>query len=258
MRDDYDRILFSRILNPGEKFSMQNNLLPISKLKARYYNRNFPLASPPFNIGDLAIFDFKADNVFSLLPDTNSKYSLSNPGIYHLQTDTSSKDGLTILIFEDNFPTPGSAEQLIESLRYLTTREEYNKLLQSNDKKKAVDEYWLHASGNRERARKLIREYYTRVQEANRLFTSYLEGWKTDRGMIYIIFGPPQTIYRDDKNEQWTYGSANNLPDIDFIFEHVKNPFTNEDYNLKRSPVYETPWYMAVDEWRNGRVVNDY
>ena len=76
--------------------------------------------------------------------------------------------------------------------------------------------------------------------------------------MIYIIFGPPQTIYRDDKNEQWTYGSANNLPDIDFIFEHVNNPFTNEDYNLNRSPVYETPWYMAVDEWRNGRIVNEY
>lgn len=39
---------------------------------------------------------------------------------------------------------------------------------------------------------------------------------------------------------------------------HVNNPFTNQDYNLNRSPVYETPWYMAVDEWRNGRVMNEY
>ncbi len=258
LKDEYDQPLFTHILNPDQQFTFQNNLTDASHLKVRFYHRNFPLASPPFHMDDLAVFDFKADNLFSLKPDSNSKYSFTNPGIYHLQIDTSAKEGLTILIFENDFPTPASAEQLIESLRYLTTRAEYNKLLQSNDKKKAVDQYWLNVAGNADRARKLIREYYTRVQEANRLFTSYLEGWKTDRGMVYIIFGPPQTIYRDDKTEQWTYGSANNLPDIDFIFMYVNNPFTNQDYNLNRSPVYETPWYMAVDEWRNGRVVNEY
>ncbi len=188
LKDEYGQPLFTHILNPCQQFTFQNNLTDVSNLKVPYYQRNFPLASPPFHISDLAVFNFKADNLFILKPDSNSKYAFTDPGIYHIQIDTSAKDGLTILIFENDFPTPASPEQLIESLRYLTTREEYNKLSQSSDKKKAVDEYWLQVAGSADRARKLIREYYTRVQEANRLFTSYLEGWKTDRGMnLYNI-----------------------------------------------------------------------
>ncbi len=258
LKDKNYQPVLSNVLTIGETYALQNNFNKAQNIKVRYYNRNFPLAPPPYHIGSLAVFNFRPDNVFDLNLDSNSNFTLNNPGIYLLQTDTLSKEGLPVLIFKDDFPTPSSAEQLIESLRYLTTREEYNKLNQSVEKKKAVDAYWLKVAGNTDRARKLIRDYYTRVQEANRLFTSYLEGWKTDRGMIYIIFGAPQTIYHDDKNEHWFYGSANNLSDIDFVFEHINNPFTNEDYNLVRSPVYETPWYMAVDEWRNGRIVNEY
>ena len=258
LKNDRGEILFHNILSPDERFSFQNNLTDANNLKVRYYHRNFPLAAPPFHIGDLPVFDYRADSVFDLHVNSNSSITFSNPGIYHLLTDTITKAGLTILIFKDDFPTPASAEQLIESLRYLTTRQEHDDLLQSADPKKAVDEYWMQRAGNPDRARKLIREYYTRVQEANRLFTSYLEGWKTDRGMIYIVFGPPQTIYRNDKEEQWNYGGANNLPDLSFVFEHVNNPFSYEDFNLIRTPNNETTWYMAVDEWRNGRVVNEY
>ncbi len=258
LKDEHENVFFSNIFKSGERFSLQNNSIAIKNLSIRYYKRNFPLAAPPFHLEDLPVFDYKADSLFTLQVDTHSTFAFVNPGIYHLQNDTLTKDGLTIIIFKDDFPTPSSATQLIESLRYLTTREEHSELLNSSDPKKAVDTYWLDRAGNQDRARKLIREYYIRVQEANRLFTSYLEGWKTDRGMIYIVFGPPQTIYHNDKTEQWIYGSRNNLPDLEFVFAHINNPFTNNDYYLLRNLNDETPWYMAVDEWRNGRVVNEY
>lgn len=37
-------------------------------------------------------------------------------------------------------------------------------------------------------------EYYQRVYYANNAFKSYIEGWQTDRGMVYIVLGPPATI----------------------------------------------------------------
>ncbi len=37
-------------------------------------------------------------------------------------------------------------------------------------------------------------EYYQRVYYANNAFKSYIEGWQTDRGMVYIVLGPPASI----------------------------------------------------------------
>ena len=32
------------------------------------------------------------------------------------------------------------------------------------------------------------------IEEANKQFSNYKEGWKTDMGMMYILFGPPWYI----------------------------------------------------------------
>ena len=50
-----------------------------------------------------------------------------------------------------------------------------------------------------ERAKELIKNYYGRLQHANLFFTSYLEGWKTDRGMIFMIFGERTNAVRGQK-----------------------------------------------------------
>ena len=61
----------------------------------------------------------------------------------------------------------------------------------------------------------LMEEYYSRVEYANKHFTHYVDGWKSDMGMVYIIFGPPSNIERhpfdiDSKPyEVWTYYDLN-------------------------------------------------
>ena len=63
-------------------------------------------------------------------------------------------------------------------------------------------------------------EYYARVEYAKKNFQSFLEGWRTDRGMVYIRFGPPQNVERhpfDSDNKQyeiWYYYNQNR----EFIF----------------------------------------
>ena len=99
----------------------------------------------------------------------------------------------------------------------------------------AVDKYWLGKAASKERARSLIRTYYSRVELANKLFTCHLEGWKTDRGLISIIFGPPTYISNNRNSEVWSYGDDNNINSLKFIFDKKTNPFSSNDFVLKRN-----------------------
>lgn len=227
------------------------------KLFMRYFINDFPLSPPPFTGEDLKPLSYISDKTVQFNIEEATEFLMNHPGIYHFQFDTLEKEGYSFFLFEKDFPLITSAESLIETIRYLTTREEYDKIRNSTDRKKAVDDYWLSMAGNRERARLLIKSYYSRVQWANLLFSSYQEGWKTDRGIIYIIFGPPSSVYRSEQTETWSYSQNTFYGNLNFQFDRIKNPFTANDYILRRNQYYEMPWYRAVDSWRDGRVVND-
>ncbi len=223
----------------------------------RYYHGNFPIAPPPFSDQEQKPLSYKAWNTTVLDWPLISPVILDEPGIYHFQFDTMVREGLTLFVFEEGFPKLNSHESLIESIRFITNREEYDKMRNSRDIRDAIENFWLEMSGNRERARVLIKSYYSRVQLANIFFSSYCEGWKTDRGLIYIIFGPPSSMYLTKTTENWNYSQNYNYGPLNFTFDKLKNPFSSNDYKLRRSPYYEIPWYRAVDSWRDGRVVNE-
>jgi GWxTD domain-containing protein len=244
-------------VNREVRLKLLNTNSENKKLYQRYFMGEYPVSPPPFSENELKPLSYSADETTILNLEENNIVTLDKPGIYHFQFDTLEKEGLTIFRFEEDFPRLTSAESLIESIRFLTTRQEYSKIISSKDQKKAVDNFWLEMAGNRERARVLIRSYYSRVQLSNIFYTSYLEGWKSDRGLIYIIFGPPAGVYRTGSTETWNYNQNYNYGPLNFTFDKIQNPFTDNDYKLRRTAYYEMPWYRAVDAWREGRVVND-
>lgn len=82
-------------------------------------------------------------------------------------------------------------------------------------------EFWsaLDPTPNTQR-NEAFEEYYKRVEYVNSRFKSYQQGWQTDMGMVYIIFGSPASVDRrqDYYNpsrvyERWIY--TNNR---EFIF----------------------------------------
>lgn len=225
-------------------------------VKCRFYNREFPVAPPPFSVFEPQPFDYQADSIFNLEPDSsgNSVFMMPQKGLYHFQVESAGRDGLTLINCGENFPDIGSPDELILPLRYITTKKEFSGLTSSLSKKEEVDKFWLGIGSSPERARELIRQYYNRVQDANRFFTSYVEGWKTDRGMVYIVFGSPNVIYKNSESESWVYGEENNFMSISFNFFKVSNPFSDQDFHLERSPIYKTNYFKAVDSWREGRV----
>ena len=88
----------------------------------------------------------------------------------------------------------------------------------------------------------LMEEYYIRVNYVNEYFNmSWKEGWETDFGMIYILFGPPDEIQRSNVNNSntsmyqvWYYNRINKQ----FVFKdqngfgdfRLDRPFIGSNY----------------------------
>lgn len=229
----------------------------VKKLFARAYSRTFPLAPPPFSFDIRDDFDYRPDFTFTYDVGDSNFINLKQQGFYHFQVDTTDKNGYTLFVFPGSFPSVASPEQMLECVRYLTTKREFEEMKTSPNKKAAMDKFWLDLGGNTDRTKLLIKKYYTRIREANQYFSSYTEGWRTDRGMVYTVFGKPNNVYKSSTAESWIYGTPNNALSINFFFTKVINPFTDNDYLLTREPLFEGSWMRAVDVWRQGRVYND-
>lgn len=246
--------VFKSYLNSNTSFIIQSKRINTNKLYVSYYKKEFKVPLPPFSSEPEEKMDFKHDSIWYISNIDTAVFQLPNKGIYRFQTDTLSNYGLTLFNFGDNYPRTQSAEKLFEPLQYLTSTREYKKLTAYNNPKLAVDSLWVLATGNVNRARELIRIYYSRVQLANYYFSSFTQGWKTDRGMIYVVYGMPTMIYKNDSVERWIYGKKAKTMSMDFTFEKINNPFSNNYYILDRSDVYDDSWFKAVNTWRSGHV----
>ncbi len=249
--------LFRNYIAKEEKILLSSRDSSIKKLYVNYYHRNFPLSLPPYSMEHQNAFNYSPDSMYTITGGLNTPLQFEKEGFYHIQSDTSTKNGITVFRFHDNYPQLTSAADLLHPLRYLTTKKEFNEMEENKKPKSAVDQFWLSTGSSQDRSKVLIRNYYNRVQESNSYFTSYIEGWKTDRGLIYNILGSPKYIYKTINSESWIYGEASNRFSLNFTFYKIDNPFTDNDYNLSRSIIYENPWFKAVEIWREGRIFND-
>jgi len=256
--DQNNKVVFKNNFKSNDKVHIRKSLSnPVSTATLKYYSTQLPIAKPPFStdVEDKKTV-YKPTLTSELKFDSTNtlSYTVEDKGLYHFQSSSTVGAGPTIYNFQEHFPKVLSPENMIGPMRYISTKKEYAALTEAENKKIAVDKHWLDLAGSNERARTLIREYYTRVENANNYFTSYLEGWKTDRGIIYIIYGMPNVVYKHKDYENWIYGEENNMMSMSFVFYKVVNPVSDNDYSLSRSPVFKSSWFRAVDSWRNGRV----
>jgi len=93
---------------------------------------------------------------------------------------------------------------LDEEVRWIISDEERTafKRLQTDDEKQAfIEQFWLRRDPTPDTEENEFKEeHYRRIAWANDRFASGVPGWKTDRGQIYIKFGPP------DENDSHTSG----------------------------------------------------
>ena len=146
---------------------------------------------------------------------------------------------------------------MIQSSRYITARSEFEQMMGSADPKAALDAFWLNCANEKDRGAQLISTYYSRVEEANLFFSGVLPGWRTDRGMVHIVFGIPQKIRKSRDSEWWIYGEEGSINAVTFRFLRTVHPWDNNFYTLGRNIQYRMPWDRMVTNWRNGRISPD-
>lgn len=258
--DSNNNVVFNSHFKSNEKVVIKKNSSnPAKTILLKFYGTDFPIAKPPFSIEgeeEIEQLVFKPKFSKEIEFDTLNRisYIIEEKGLYHFQASDNMNVGPTIFNFQEHFPKVKSLENMIGPMRYISTKKEFDGLNEAENKKEAVDKFWLEISGSTDRARTLISEYYNRVESANNYFTSYLEGWKADRGLIYIIYGSPNVVYKNKNYENWIYGEENNMMSISFVFQKVTNPVSDNDYTLSRSPIFKNSWFRAVDSWRSGRI----
>jgi GWxTD domain-containing protein len=219
-----------------------------------FYPQEFPLPLPPMETKPAPVAkDIAVDYQGSFL--VNVPQAFEEKGYYFIQDDTTASTGLLIKTTSKSFPTVSTWEEMIQMVTYISTRQEHENLLKAENKKLALDEYWIRMTRSEEKAKELIREYFRQVEFANLLFTDFKEGWATDRGMVYIIMGPPQEVYFEADRETWIYLSNNSNSRITFTFARIKNILTPNYYTLNRSRVYQPEWFKTITAWRNGMMV---
>lgn len=90
-------------------------------------------------------------------------------------------------------------DDAVKQLTYLASDRQIKEMMtgSENEKTEKFKAFWAALDptpGTLEN--ELMEEYYRRVAFSIEAFTVVQEGWRTDRGMIYILFGPPDEIQR--------------------------------------------------------------
>ena len=252
MRPDEDIPIFQDYLPADAPLRIVSYYGSDSSAYFYYYSHEFEPNPPPMSSGSSEVQrSLEIDSLFAIPLDEPLR--LDGQGLYFAQLDTTSLYGISFRIEDQYYPRPARIETIVPPLRYISTSEEMDALVSAEDPKRSMDEYWMRMVRSQERARLIIRDYFRQVTQANRLFTSYKEGWKTGQGMIYVLYGSPDAVYRDSDKETWIYNEDRNLVDLSFTFAKAKNIFTHQYYNLVRDEDYKRFWYRNVDLWRKGR-----
>jgi GWxTD domain-containing protein len=87
---------------------------------------------------------------------------------------------------------------LSEDVLYIITDEErtaFKRLATDEEREQFIEQFWLRRDPSPDsQENEFKEEHYRRIAYTNERYASGIPGWKTDRGRIYITFGPPDEI----------------------------------------------------------------
>jgi GWxTD domain-containing protein len=258
--------------------SGKSNILPNITNNVTLQERTFPIfyeiysdSSENVNL-KYSLTDNNKDNIFqTTVPYTLKKganqilYSYVDStldiGLYQLSVNVKSlkpvpgSDDSTLFSISKSFNAilpglPSNAKSIgeaVDELVYIATGSEMNYIENAKtqkEKMKRYHDFWKKKDPNPSTEENpIFSEYYGRVAFANEHFSTYTKGWKTDRGMIYITLGPPNSVDRhpfdiDSKPyEVWNYYNLDEqlvfVDETGFGDYRLVTPLTSDMYRYR-------------------------
>lgn len=176
-----------------------------------------------------------------------------------------------------NFPLVRSPHERAAPLAGLMKPARYGKLISITNPdslRAAVRRFWLACGGDSTKARREATLYYQRVEAANRLFTNYKEGWKTDPGTYYILYGPPQKIIPGGPPrvatslrahgpiQSWVYSGGEGFIFDGFIQVRSSAGFPAKHFmmpgSINLTILYQEKryWHTQQQRWKSGKILD--
>ena len=91
-----------------------------------------------------------------------------------------------------------SYDEILKMLELITSSYETEELRMAEtleERKEAWDRFWEARDPDPATLQnEALMEFFRRVRHANEYFSDFDDGWKSDRGRVYIVYGPPDEI----------------------------------------------------------------
>jgi GWxTD domain-containing protein len=130
---------------------------------------------------------------------------------------------------------------LNEDVRWIITPEELSAFKQlSNDEERDafIEQFWLRRDPTPDTPENEYKEeHYRRIAYANEHFPAGVPGWRTDRGRIYIMYGPPDQIDAHPSGGMYERtmeeggGSTSTFPFEDWRYRYIEG--IGQEINLE-------------------------
>ena len=157
-------------------------------------------------------------------------------------------------VLASEYATMTEAELDLEfaELKYIMSRAEqaqYNNVKGIDAKRKVLYDFWNRRGSDLSDPNIIQKaEYFKRVDYANEHFRAgFKDGWKTDRGRVFIVYGPPDEVERHTNEtdtkpyEIWTYhaiqggvefvfGDRSGFSDYDLLHSTDRNEIQNQNW----------------------------
>jgi len=122
---------------------------------------------------------------------------------------------------------------LDEDVRYIITDEEraaFKQLSNDEERDQFIEQFWLRRDPTPDTVENEYKEdHYRRIAYANEHFAAGVQGWRTDRGKIYIMYGPADEIDAHPSGGQYIRpqeeggGQTSTFPFETWRYRHLDN-----------------------------------
>jgi GWxTD domain-containing protein len=122
------------------------------------------------------------------------------PAVTRAQVQSNNQEGIVDVEESDlaRWLSPLYRDWLIEDVPYIITKQErwaFLQLTNDRDRDLFIEQFWQRRNPAPDSHENTFKEeHFRRIAYANEHFASEILGWKTDRGRIYITWGPPDEI----------------------------------------------------------------
>ncbi len=181
-----------------QKKKVRYHLDTWEKLEVGVNKVAFRFDSLDLSTGEFSLRVALVDSTLKVIDASNKLFQSRMPGLsFQLKDLDKAIDEMRYIA------NPTEIDSIKDAKTYDEKLERFNAYWQKRDPSAATEE------------NELFNEYYRRVDYANENFSHYVDGYKTDMGMVYIILGPPGNVerhpfeYNSKPYEIWEYYELN-------------------------------------------------